>query len=286
MEPMEIKIVNRPMQDKYTEPSAIFMKLEPVSDIFIPSKHDLRILYGQIPIYNQGRLGSCTANAIATAYKIMCILKNRTNISLSRLFLYYNERVMIGKVFEDSGAFIKDGFQSMQLQGACLEILWPYFESRLSTMPTIPCYREARNHRTSGYNTQLDPRNMVMSIKQCLALNLPVVIGVMVYESFQSDLAGRTGNIPVPNPTIEKLLGGHALCCVGYDDEKQHIIVQNSWGDIWGDKGFGYIPYAFIGNNDLCNDCHAFKSVELRLLGDDDKPPEDIFNEDSCSCLN
>ena len=135
----------------------------------------MRNIFGNVEIYNQGSLGSCTANAIAYAYKIMSLIRFRKAISISRLFVYYNERVIIGKVFEDSGAFIKDGFISMQTQGACLEKFWPYIEQRFTVMPSLMCYNEARLHRTKGFNAQLDPRDMVNAIKQCLVQNLLVV---------------------------------------------------------------------------------------------------------------
>ena len=108
-----------------------FMKLAPRANSSLPIKCDLRPLVGDIEIYNQGGLASCTANAIAGAYKIMSIIQKGKSVSISRLFVYYNERQMIGKVFEDTGAFIKDGFSSMQNQGSCLETLWPYVESWL-----------------------------------------------------------------------------------------------------------------------------------------------------------
>lgn len=161
-------------------PSTLFMKLsEPLKTL--PPSHDIRSVTGSIEIYNQGSLGSCTANAIAGAYKMMAIHKYRRAVSISRLFVYFNERVMIGKVNEDSGAFIKDGFLSMQSQGACLEVFWPYIESQFRTMPPAFCYNEARKHQTVSYNSQLNPLTMVQSIKLCLVQNLPVVIGVMVY---------------------------------------------------------------------------------------------------------
>ena len=240
------------------QPSEVFMKVAP--DIPLPAKCDLRTLVGPLEVYNQGSLGSCTANAIASAYKLMSFMKYRKKVAISRLFVYYNERVMINQVFQDSGAFIKDGFMSMQTQGACLESYWPYNETTIR--PPQICY--------NSYNAQLDPRDMVKSIKQCLALNLPVVIGVLVYDSFQSAQAASTGFIPYPNVQTEKLLGGHAICCIGYDDSLNHFIFVNSWGTVWGNQGVGYIPYAFIANNDLCNDCHAFLNVELRLLGEDE----------------
>ena len=125
------------------KPTETFMKLAPRANITIPPKCDLRSLVGNIEIYNQGSLGSCTANAIASAYKIMSIIQKGKSVAISRLFVYYNERQMIGKVFEDSGAYIKDGFTSMQNKGSCLESLWPYVESWFTFQPSFPCYREA-----------------------------------------------------------------------------------------------------------------------------------------------
>ena len=262
-------------------PTELFMKLAPPDIIAKPVKYDLRLLTGPIEIYNQGGLGSCTANAIAGAYKIMSIIKYRKSTAISRLFVYYNERKIINQINVDSGAFIKDGFTSMQTQGACLEMYWPYVESQFAVQPTPYCYNEAKKHQSSVYNSQLDPRTMVQSIKQCLMLNLPVVIGIMVYESFESNQTAQTGLVPYPNVQTEKLLGGHALCCVGYDDTLNHFVVLNSWGNTWGDQGYCYIPYAYIANNDLCSDCHAFLNVELKMFGDD-KVDDKVYDK----CIN
>ena len=70
----------------------------------------------------------------------------------------------------------------------------------------------------------------------------------MVYESFESDAVGKTGLVPYPDVHKERFIGGHALVCVGYDDSVNHFIALNSWSDAWGDRGFCYIPYAFIAN--------------------------------------
>lgn len=262
------------------QPTEIFMKVNAPSQP-TPSKYDLRNLIGHLEIYNQGGLGSCTANAIASAYKIVALLKYNRYVNISRLFVYYNERAMINKIYEDSGAFIKDGFLSMQSQGACLEKFWQYNESMFTVMPPMPCYNEARLHRTNSYNSQLDPRNMVQSIKQCLIMKLPVVIGVLVYDSFQSNQTAKTGYIPYPNVVTEQLLGGHAVTVVGYDDTLNHFIFVNSWSEAWGNRGIGYIPYAFVSNNNLCSDCHAFLDVELRLVGGESEIPAEI----SYTCL-
>ena len=116
------------------------------------------------------------------------------------------------------------------------------------------------------------PLDQVQSIKRALVSKLPVVIGIMIYASFMTDDVGKTGIVPHPNLATERFIGGHALCCIGYDDNKQSFIVLNSWGSIWGDKGVCYIPYSYIGDITLCNDCHAFSDVELRLLSCDEDP--------------
>jgi len=100
-------------------------------------------------------------------------------------------------------------------------------------------------------------------IKQCLANNLPVVIGILVYSSFESQMTAQTGNVVMPNPLTENLLGGHAALIIAYDDSKQVMTFQNSWGLSWGDKGFGYLPYAFVSDQNLTSDCHAFTQTEI-----------------------
>ena len=52
----------------------------------------------------------------------------------------------------------------------------------------------------------------------------------------------------------EKVLGGHAVMAVGYNDDKKVIIVRNSWGVNWGDNGYFYMPYAFITDKNMCSD--------------------------------
>jgi C1A family cysteine protease len=101
-------------------------------------------------------------------------------------------------------------------------------------------------------------------IKQCLGNNLPVVIGFLVYSSFESQMTAQTGYVQLPNPLTEPLLGGHAVMVIGYDDLRQVVIFQNSWGPTWGSPpGIGYLPYAFVNDPNLTSDCHAFTQVEV-----------------------
>jgi C1A family cysteine protease len=83
-------------------------------------------------------------------------------------------------------------------------------------------------------------------IKNVLALSKsPVLMGMTVYNSFESDSVAKTGVMPMPFKG-DKVLGGHAVLAVGYDDSKSVLIVRNSWGASWGDKGYFYMPYAFV----------------------------------------
>ena len=53
--------------------------------------------------------------------------------------------------------------------------------------------------------------------------------------------------------------GGHAVMCVGYDDERGVFIVRNSWGTGWGDGGYFYMPYGYMTNEDLADDFWVLK---------------------------
>jgi len=88
------------------------------------------------------------------------------------------------------------------------------------------------------------------ALKTALAEGYPVVLGINVYESFESDQVAKTGIVPLPEDS-EKLLGGHAVLAVGYKDDVVNIdqgvvIVRNSWGEGWGDKGYFYLPYSYF----------------------------------------
>src|SRR5438128_696006 len=101
----------------YAAPSGVLHKL--------PAKIDLRPKCP--PVYNQGQLGSCTANAIAAAVQFDRMKQNlKPAFAPSRLFIYYNERAIEGTVDNDSGAMLRDGIKSIAKQGDCAETHWPY----------------------------------------------------------------------------------------------------------------------------------------------------------------
>ena len=211
------------------------------------------------PVYDQGQLGSCTANAIAAAIEFDRMKQGLPDFVPSRLFVYYNERVMEHTVYSDSGAQIRDGIKSVAKKGVCSEQEWPYDISQFTVTPPTQCYTDALQDRALSY--QRVQRNLDQ-MKACLASGLPFVFGFSVYSSFESqDVAGR-GIVPMPLPN-EQLLGGHAVVAVGFDDAKQRFYARNSWGLGWGVNGSGYfeMPYEYLMNNQLSSDFWVVKTV-------------------------
>jgi C1A family cysteine protease len=195
------------------------------------------------PVYDQGQLGSCTANAIGGAFQFTQLKeKLAQNWVPSRLFIYYNERSIEGTVSSDSGAQIRDGIKSVNQQGACPEDLWPYNIANFTDQPPANCYTVAAQNKVKTY--QRIPQNLI-SMKACLASGYPFVFGFTVYDSFESQTVAQTGVVNMPAAS-EQVLGGHAVCAVGYDDSQQRFIVRNSWGTGWGQQGYFTMPYAYL----------------------------------------
>jgi C1A family cysteine protease len=211
-------------------------------------------------VYDQGALGSCTANAIGAAHQFEQMREERkTAFVPSRLFIYYNEREMEGTVNEDAGAMLRDGIKSVVKQGVCPEKQWPYVIRDFTKKPTPPCYEEALNHQVVSYRRVAQTLNQM---KGCLASGFPFVFGFSVYESFESPAVTRTGKVPMPG-SGEVLLGGHAVMAVGYNDASQRFAVRNSWGEDWGRKGYCTMPYAYLTDPDLAADFWTIRMVEV-----------------------
>jgi C1A family cysteine protease len=202
-------------------------------------------------VYDQGHLGSCTANAIGFCYHFDELKQSEKSVfQPSRLFIYYNERNMEGHTSEDSGAEIHDGVQCINTLGVCSEENWPYDILKFTEKPSDDCYVNAKNHHSISYRAI---EQNINQLKAALIAGFPVVFGFSVYESFESDDVAKTGIMPLPKEG-EKILGGHAVALVGFDDSKSVFIVRNSWGEIWGDKGYFYMPYEFISNSTYASD--------------------------------
>ena len=208
------------------------------------------------PIENQGDLGSCTANALVGNLEYIKNKKIKKIINFSRLFLYYNERVLRNTVKVDSGASIRDGIKTLVKLGDCLEKLWPYNIKYFANKPTLLAYQNAEDYQIKNYYRIISTEEM----RHTLSTGFPFVFGFAIYESFETKTVAKTGNIPMPKPG-EKLLGGHAVMAVGFDDSKKIFVIRNSWGEKWGDHGYFYLPYEYLSDSRLSSDFWTIRDM-------------------------
>ncbi|MEO8713968.1 MAG: C1 family peptidase [Acetobacteraceae bacterium] len=232
----------------YAAPRAVMVKL--------PTHIDLR---PQCPvIYDQGQLGSCTGNAIAGAVQFERAKQKLTpDFIPSRLFIYYNERVIEGTVGTDAGAAIRDGIKVVATLGVPPETDWGYDIAKFAQKPPVAAFTDALKDKALSYQRI---SHSLTQMKGCLASGYPFVFGFTVYDSFESQTVAQTGVVPMPGPG-ETVLGGHATLAVGYDDSQQRFIVRNSWGETWGMKGYFTIPYTYLTQRSLSSDFWTIRLV-------------------------
>lgn len=233
-----------------------------LSRVALPQKIDLRPSCP--PVVDQSSLGSCVSNAVANAHLFNQLKQKKsspsiTTFSPSRLFIYYNARLIEGTVPYDAGAYVRDGIKVVSKFGACPEPQWPYNISKFTDRPTNPCYTTALGHTAISY--QRLNSSLLNSMKSCLTDGYPFVFGFTVYKSFESKIVETTGIVPMPART-EQVLGGHCVMCVGYDEKTQRFICMNSWGNKWGDKGYFYMPYPYLTNLNLADDFWTIRLVK------------------------
>ncbi len=212
------------------------------------------------PIEDQGQLGSCTAQAgvgIVEYYEKRAFGKH---IDASRLFLYKATR-NLAELEGDTGAFIRSTMGALVLFGVPPEKYWPYTDRspEFDREPSAFCYSFAENYRGIKYFRHdmagLPEREVLNGVKASLAAGVPAMFGFTVYSSIEQ--SERNGKIPFPCGT-ERVVGGHAIVAVGYDDamiirnadcESETVgalLIRNSWGESWGDQGYGWLPYEYV----------------------------------------
>src|SRR5271166_90146 len=209
------------------------------------------------PVYDQGQLGSCTGNGIAGAIEFDQRKQGTKEFTPSRLFIYYNERVMEGTVNQDAGGQIRDGIKSVATLGAPPETDWPYDIAKFSQQPPQSAYGDAKQDLVSSYSRVVQDATQM---RGCLAEGYPFVLGFTVYESFESETVAQTGVVPMPR-SGEAVQGGHCVVAVGYDDSKRVFIIRNSWGNSWGINGYCLMPYEYLISPRLASDFWTVRSV-------------------------
>jgi C1A family cysteine protease len=222
----------------------------------LPKTMDLRPYCTEVT--DQGALGSCTAQAGVSMVEFFEKKAFKKHIDGSRLFLYKATRNLMHET-GDTGGYIRTTMQALVLFGVPPEEYWPYIIDDFDKEPGAFLYAFAENYQAISY-VRLDPPktsppDLLNKVKTNIAASLPCMFGFTVYSSIEQ--AGQTGRIPFPSPG-DRLVGGHAVLAVGYDDNlkiknndsglvtKGALMIQNSWGTSWGEKGFGWLPYDYI----------------------------------------
>lgn len=213
-------------------------------------------------IENQGRIGSCTAQAGVAIVEYYERRAFGRHIDASRLFLYKATRNLL-HLTGDTGANIRATMGALALFGVPPEQYWPYTDQQpdFDTEPSAFCYAFAQNYQALQYfrldgPQGMDRKKLLARIKQFLAAGLPSMFGFSVYSSISQ--AAEGGQIPFPCRG-DAHMGGHAVVAVGFDDELEienqddkeakttgALLIRNSWGTQWGEKGYGWLPYQYV----------------------------------------
>jgi C1A family cysteine protease len=232
------------------------LKFSAPKSVHLPPMIDLRLHCP--PIYDQGILGSCTAQALAFLCQFnLAKFKHQDQSIPSRLFIYFNERVLEKSVGEDSGAQIRSGIKTLKKEGFCSENSWPYDITRFKNKPHSKCYDEALTNQIEQYSRV---GQTLGELKTAIASGFPITFGFTVYDHFESSEVAKTGVLNYPQQN-EHAQGGHAVSIVGYDDSTQRFLVRNSWGNDWGNRGYFTMPYSYVLDRNLADDFWVVKWV-------------------------
>ncbi len=209
------------------------------------------VLHGKLPpVYDQGSVGSCTAQALACAVEALLPRAGYAPERLDRARLYRRERDMIGTGYEDSGAILADGIEVLH-RGWEPEVITPpsvFDRHWWQSAPPLPANAP---RLVSSEPLDFDP----LTIATELAAGHIVVVGLSVTEQWQTNWG--IADLPEPGGRV---LGGHAVALVGYSIPRRSWVVQNSWGTQWGSNGFALLPWAWT-EMPWCGEAHALRAV-------------------------
>jgi len=223
----------------------------------LPSNVDLEPHFPGV--YDQGQTGSCTGNSSGSVVEFLRLKQRLWDFTPSRLFIYYNGRALEGTTDQDAGAEIRDVISGLLKFGAPSEKVWAFDPSLLTVKPYTSAYEKAKLDLISGADRVLQTEQ---AIRSTLAGGEPIVFGITVYESFESEAVASSGIVPMPG-TREQSVGGHAIVIVGYDHAKRMFKIRNSWGKGWGQRGYCWLPYDYVLSPDLADDFWVLNGIRV-----------------------
>lgn len=200
-------------------------------------------------IFDQGHIGSCTANAGCLLYKAQGSIER--NFEASRLFLYYVTRERGGDPSKDNGAMPITMMQAMRDVGVCKESIWPYQQSKVTDAPPQEARDNAGFHRITGVKNLLRQREVLI---KCLDEGKPFIFGFNLGRHFR-DRVGKSGVYRQPETDF---IGAHCVCCVGYSRSEKAFLVANSWGTSWGLNGYFLFDESMICDGSITGNFWTF----------------------------
>lgn len=272
---LEKEIIQEPIELSSKQMIAAISAISVVPIAVTPSN----IIASMPPCYDQGALGSCTANAGAGMYyykELSYPSSSTTYFQPSRLYIYYYSRKYEGlDTTKDTGIYrISSVLSAMKLNGVCPEddkygssVQWIYDITKFSTVPPASCATFGTINKLVGYSAVTQT---LSQLKSCLLTNNPFIFGMIVYNTF-FNVTSSLPIVPIPIAKKDYIVGGHCMMCVGYNDKiaytnnkkKEYgcFIVRNSWGTSWGVNGYCYIPYALMINRSYIFDIYKINGV-------------------------
>jgi C1A family cysteine protease len=195
------------------------------------------------PIYDQGQLGSCTANEAAGQYAYVLGKLGKPQVDLSRLQIYRSARVRLGlSVKRDTGATGRACAKVLAKYGACPETMWPYNIKKFAAKPANVCLQASGDHQLLQYLAiPANGTQTLDQLKASFAQGYPVGVSMTVYNNFFHPNA--QGVVPYPAGGVA---GGHRFLLTGYDDSRQVFQARNSWGKGWALDGYFFIRYDHV----------------------------------------
>ena len=231
----------------------------------LPPSVDLR---NRLPAcFDQGNLGSCTANAGAGLMSFLFPAKP----AFSRLQIYYDTRDLEGDIADDSGGETRDVMKALQQDGAAPESEWPYDVAKFADPLSAQVVADATQSKLGQYS-RLSTENEFLL---CLASEFPYLLGFECPDYIDSDAIAAHGVFWLPGTVNPTFVGGHDVLIVGYDlhfksnpdflasgvdptlVQDEALMVRNSWGTSWGipDKpGHFWMPMSWASNTSTGGD--------------------------------
>lgn len=215
----------------------------------LPKRKNLNVngAFGEVD--NQGPVQSCAAHVVTSLAEYL-LRESGTEPSpqLSRLYNYKVARSILG-VSGDGGATMRESIKALRHYGCPLEKNWPYELSFMEREPMVGDIEKAKRHQPWWNFHRLDHPgfsgdDLLHRIKHALVQGKPVGFGVSLPASALS-VTARAPVIPTFKDD-EPVAGKHCLLAVGYDDDKKALHIRNSWGTLWGEQGYAWLPYEYV----------------------------------------